>query len=208
MAKRLPLALFLAVLVMVATRFLFPPPQAEAPTQATPSARVAPRAAGATAPAAAFTAREVVVSSPLYRYRFSTRGGALSGAELLRFASYVDAGQRVQLVPRGARDVLAHRVVAGRDTIDLRGLEFRPSAAALNLAAGSLPQKLSFTAAGPNGVGVTVEYTFRADDYKVDVRGRVAGVPAGARLVTELGTGLAPHDAPEHATERELSVVG
>jgi YidC/Oxa1 family membrane protein insertase len=210
MAKRLPLALFLAVLVMLGTRFFFPPPQAEAPTPApAPAPRVAPRvAAPPAAPPAAFAPREVVVSSPLYRYSFSTRGGAVTGVELLRFASYVEPGKRVQLVPRASRDVLAHRIVAGGDTIDLRGLEFRPSAAGLDLPAGSGPGKLSFTAAGPNGVGVVVEYTFRPDDYKVDVRGRVSGAPAGASLMTELGTGLAPHDAPEHASERELSVVG
>jgi YidC/Oxa1 family membrane protein insertase len=214
--KRVFIAVTLALLVMVLTNILFPPqpPEEPAPAQApaatapapapaAPGMVAAPLAGGVAQP---FTPRTVEVRSPLYAYRFSTRGGALTGAELLRFASYVDQG-RVQLVPRGARDVLAHRVAVGRDTLDLRGLEFRPSADRLELRAGGGPQTLAFTAAAPNGATVQIRYTFRPDDYLVKVQGQVANVPAGARLVTSLGTGLAAHDDPEHATEREMQVA-
>ena len=212
--KNVFIAVTLALLVLVLTNILFPPQRVEEPAKpaaATAPAAAAPAAPGLAAPvpgavAQAFTPRTVEVRSPLYAYRFSTRGGALTGAELLRFASYVDPG-KVQLVPRGARDVLAHRVAAGRDTLDLRGLEFRPSAERLELRAGGPAQTLAFTAAAPNGATVQLRYTFRPDDYRVNVQGQVSGVPDGARLVTGLGTGLAAHDDAEHATEREMQVA-
>ncbi len=211
--KRVFIAVTLALLVMVLTNVLFPPQRTEEPAQPAPQAptAAAPAAPAVSAPvpggpAQPFTPRAVEVRSPLYTYRFSTRGGAVTGAELLAFASYVDRG-RVQLVPRGARDVLAHRVAAGRDTLDLRSLEFRPSAERVELRAGGPAQTLAFTAAAPNGATVQIRYTFRPDDYLVKVQGQVAGVPEGARLVTSLGTGLAAHDDREHATEREMQVA-
>ncbi|HEX2204671.1 MAG TPA: YidC/Oxa1 family insertase periplasmic-domain containing protein, partial [Longimicrobium sp.] len=135
-------------------------------------------------------------------YRFSTRGGALEQGELLRFRSYTDTGSNVRLVPRGAAGVLASRVTADGRTLDLAAADCQPSAPRLDLAAGSAPARLVFTC--PAG---TVTYTFRPDRYLIDVEGRVSGVTAG-EVATSLGTGLAPHDAPEHAAERELSLVG
>ncbi|MBD0319389.1 MAG: membrane protein insertase YidC, partial [Gemmatimonadetes bacterium] len=189
---------------------LFPPQRPPEEPAKAPAAAPAGAAAPALAPgtaAASFAARTVTVRSPLYRYDFTTRGGALTGAELLRFNSYVAPGQKVQLVPRGAQGVLAYRVAAGRDTLDLRSLEFRPSADRLELRAGGPPQHLTFTAAAPNGAQVQVRYTFRPDDYLVHVAGQVTGVPGGARLLTGLGTGLALHDDREHASERETQVA-
>jgi YidC/Oxa1 family membrane protein insertase len=155
-----------------------------------------------------YTPRSVQVHSPLYRYTFSTRGGALTGAELQRYESYVTRGAKVQLVPAGAGDVLANQVVVGTDTVDLRSVQFTASAPGLELRRGGPPQRLVFTGQGPRGLTARVTYTFRPDDYRVDVQGEISGAPQGARLITSLGTGLAPHDAPEHATERELSAVG
>jgi YidC/Oxa1 family membrane protein insertase len=151
--------------------------------------------------------RLVTVRSPLYEYRFSTRGAALNAATLLRFESYVQAGGSVQLVPRSARDVLTHRVAVGRDTIDFRNVTFAPSADRLELRAGDQPATLRFTSTNP-GPRAEVTYTFRPDGYLVDVQGRITDVPAGAQLVTELGTGLAAHDAKDHGSARELAFVG
>lgn len=206
--KNIFVAVTLALLVMALTNLFFPPKKrVEEAARPAPAAQAAGGALARGGAAQAFAARTVVVRSPLYEYRFSTRGGALMGAELFRFASYVDPGQKVQLVPAGATDVLAYRIAVGRDTLDLRALEFRPSAERLELKAGGPAQELAFAAAAPNGAQVRVTFTFRPDDYLVRVRGRVTGVPAGGHLVTSLGTGLALHDAPEHATERELQVA-
>ncbi len=51
-------------------------------------------------------------------------------------------------------------------------------------------------------------YTFRPDRYTVGVGGRVAGLAGpGAILVTDLGTGLANHEANPKQTRREMAVV-
>lgn len=195
--------------------WLFPPqdpakvPPAADSVAAAPAAPGAPAAGLAAQPAeAAAPAQTVVVRSPLYEYRFSTRGAALTGATLNRYASYVVPNGRVQLVPEGVTDVLAKRVVVGRDTLDLRGASFTASAPSLTLAAGGQPQSLTFRYAGAGGVGAEVTYTFRPDDYLVDVKGRLTGIPGRATLLTELPPGLAHHDAPEHGSARELSLVG
>ncbi|HEV3050742.1 MAG TPA: membrane protein insertase YidC, partial [Longimicrobium sp.] len=218
--RRLVLFLVISAMVLFAWNLAFPPQQpairpagadsaraatatAAATTPPAPAPRVAPVASTGTAPE-----RMVTVRSPLYEYRFSTRGAALNAATLLRFESYVQKDASVQLVPRSARDVLAHRVVVGRDTLDFRNVTFVPSADRLDLREGDQPKQLRFVSTNPGPVRQEVTYTFRPDGYLVDVQGRFIGVPRGAQLVTELGTGLAPHDAPEHNTARELTFVG
>jgi YidC/Oxa1 family membrane protein insertase len=198
-----------------------PQPQPEAadpagePAVVDPGVRDAPPASPAPAvvpplddmaAAADVPAREVVVRSPLYEYRLTTRGAGFTGAELLEYESYVLAGERVQLIPQSAAPVFSHRVAIGGDTLDFARLSFQPSADVLSLTAEGGPQTLRFTSGG--AVRVEVEYTFRPDDYRVDVAGRIAGMPAGAVLLTEIGNGLAPHDARDHGSERELAAIG
>jgi YidC/Oxa1 family membrane protein insertase len=215
--RRLVLFLVISAVVLFAWNLAFPPAQppirpagADSATAASPApapqataARVAPVASSGTAPE-----RMVTVRSPLYEYRFSTRGASLNAATLLRFESYVQKDASVQLVPRSARDVLAHRVVVGRDTLDFRNVTFVPSAARIDLREGDQPKQLRFISSNPGPVRQEVTYTFRPDGYLVDVQGRFIGVPRGAQLVTELGTGLAPHDSPDHGSANELAFVG
>jgi YidC/Oxa1 family membrane protein insertase len=215
--RRLVLFLVISAVVLFGYNLAFPPPQPAirpagadsaraAVTASTPAAaapRVAPMASTGTAPE-----RMVTVRSPLYEYRFSTRGAALNAATLPRFESYVQKDASVQLVPRNARDVLAHRVVVGRDTLDFRNVTFVPSADRVDLRDGDAPKQLRFVSSNPGPVRQEVTYTFRPDGYLVGVQGRFTGVPRGAQLVTELGTGLAPHDSPEHNTANELAFVG
>jgi YidC/Oxa1 family membrane protein insertase len=219
MEKRLALALVLAGLILFTWNTWVQPPVPPARRAGADSAAVAgPRAAPAAAartPAApggavqvedAIPARTVTVRSPLYEYRFSTRGAALEAASLLEYASYVQKGKPVQLVPENAGWVLSNRVVYPGGTLDLRTAAFQPSAESVVVDSGQT-RELRFTYA-PGGRPVAeIVYVFRADSYLVDVRGQVFGGRAGT-LVTELGSGLAPHDAPEHAAERELAFVG
>ncbi|HEX8906617.1 MAG TPA: YidC/Oxa1 family insertase periplasmic-domain containing protein, partial [Longimicrobiaceae bacterium] len=80
-------------------------------------------------------------------------------------------------------------------------------ASRIDLRQGDAPKTLTFTAT-QGGVPVAeITYTFRPDDYLVDVSGRLLGLGGAGALTTSLGTGLAPHDAKEHATSRELSFV-
>lgn len=217
--RRLVLFLAASAVVLFGWNVLFPPktpPMRPAGADsATAAARPGTPRPGAATPAAlpagAMTGtapeRLVTVRSPLYEYRFSTRGAALNAATLLRFESYVQKDGSVQLVPRSARDVLAHRVAVGRDTVDFRNVTFAASAERLELKAGDGPATLRFVSTNP-GPRAEVTYTFRPDGYLVDVQGRITGVPAGAQLLTELGSGLAPHDSKDHGSARELAFVG
>ncbi|HEU4881612.1 MAG TPA: membrane protein insertase YidC [Longimicrobium sp.] len=215
--RRLVLFLVASAVVLFGWNLMFPQPKrtiapagADSATAAvaTPAAPAAtPRVAQA-APAGTAPERIVSVRSPLYEYRFSTRGAALNAATLPRFESYVQKDGSVQLIPRSARDVLAQRVVVGRDTLDFRNVTFIPSAERIDLREGDQPKQLRFVSSNAGPVHAEVTYTFRPDGYLVDVQGRFTGVPRGAQLITELGTGLAPHDSPDHGSARELSFVG
>lgn len=220
MEKRLLLAVFLIGAVIMITSWLFPPPPAPEPTAGADSATVArvpaARPAVVAAPRAAAPAESaiavppldtVVVRSPLYEYAFSTRGAALLRAAILRYPSYTQPGEPVQLVPAGTRDFLTHRLVIGSDTVDLRGAAFRASAPALALDSASGAQSLRFAYAHPSGFGVELTYAFHPGSYLIEVTGRVAGVRGPATLLTELGPGLSPHEAFDHHSERELALV-
>ncbi|HEY7768801.1 membrane protein insertase YidC, partial [Longimicrobium sp.] len=218
--KRLILFVVLSTAFIFAWEALFPrtPPAPVRPPADSAAASSPAQAPGLPVAALPSTApsqpgqpeRFVHVRSPLYDYRFSTRGAALNAATLPRFSSYVQAGQSVQLVPRSARDVLARRLVVGRDTLDFRGVHFTPDAASLVLRESDGPRQLRFVSDPVGAVRAELTYTFRPNDYTVDVQGRFIGLPAGVQpqMVTELGTGLAPHDAVEHGSANELAVVG
>jgi YidC/Oxa1 family membrane protein insertase len=216
MEKRLILAVLLMGAVIMGTNLLFPPPPAPKPGARADSVAAAQRATAATAtplappllagaPAAATDT--VVVRSGLYEYDFSTRGAAVIRAELLRYPSYTQPGKHVQLVPPGTADFLAHRLVVGRDTIDLRAVGFQASARSLQVDSAGGPKSVRFTYADPSGFGVELTYTFQPGNYTVAVQGRVTGVTGRATLLTDIGPGLAPHEAFDHHSERELALV-
>jgi YidC/Oxa1 family membrane protein insertase len=222
MEKRLLLAVLLMSAVILISNVLFPPPKqpqkggAAAGDTTTQEVAAPPPAAAPAAPAPAVTPlpageapeRTVAVTSDLYRYVFSSRGAALLRAELLRYPSYTKPGEPVQLVPEGARDFLSHRLVVGRDTLDLSRVGFQPSAPSLRLEPGSGEQSLRFTYTAPGGLGAEITYTFRPDRYVVGVSGRLLGLDGRrATLLTSMGPGLAPHESAEHHSERELAVV-
>ena len=217
--KRLARAFVLVAVLLIVWQVFFPPvvtppatPGADSTAAATagaPPPAAAP-AAVTGAPAAVSAAptgppaRAVTVRSPIYEYTFSTRGGALTSAELLRFPSYVQRGEHVQLVPKGAGDVLTGTAVAAGRTLDLRTAEFTPSAERVVVDAAGGPKTLTFTAT-QNGVPVAeVAYTFRPDDYLVDVRGRILGLGGSGTLYTSLGTG-SRRTTPRSTTPRASS---
>src|SRR4051812_19727144 len=175
MEKRLALAFVLTAVLLIVWQTFFPPvkPPPARPADSTavvaPAAAMAPGLPGATVAAAA-AGQRIRVRSPLYQYDFSTRGAALLSAELLKFPSYVHRGERVQLIPRSAGDVLSGVAVAAGRTLDLRAAEFTPSASSLELKAGDAPRTLTFTAASGGTPVAEVSYTFHAGDYLVDVR--------------------------------------
>jgi len=180
------------------------------------SARVAPRAQAPLPPPppiallldtlAASPARVIRVTSPLYTYAISTRGGLLAEATLHRYRSMApgERGDTLQILPP-ASDLLGLRVVAGGDTLQLREWDFSPSVDTLVVTAGGGP--LTLTAARGN-VGVTIQYRFEPDEYRIMVDGQITGIgPNGGALLVGLGPGLRNTESDSIDHQRNLGVV-
>ncbi|MDA0327770.1 MAG: YidC/Oxa1 family insertase periplasmic-domain containing protein [Gemmatimonadetes bacterium] len=149
----------------------------------------------------------VAVTSPMYRYEFSTVGAQMLVAELSRFEALNRPGL-VDLIPEGAGGYLGHRLIVASDTIDLSEIVFNVEpAAGLELLEGGAPESLRFFYEHPTSdFGVEIEYTFDPADYTVGVRGGVRGVER-ALLVTDLGEGLAYTEADSALEARMMAQV-
>src|SRR5687767_12332496 len=208
MERRVVWAILLMMAIAIAPALLVKKPDGRtggpADRDSVPGASVQPPAqpdslaAGppARAPAAADTAAvrdtvaedTVLVSSPLYTYGVSTRGGRFVAATLKRYRTMAPGRSGpVQLLPDGS-NLLGLTLVSERDTVDLSRWSFTPSASSLNVQ-GRTPLGLS----GSDGTyAADLEYAFVPDEYRVDVSGRVRGVgPNGGLLLVGMGPGLA-----------------
>lgn len=219
MEKRILLAVVLITCVMVITNFLFPPPPpVEEGAGSAADSVIAPATPAITAPAAAAptiaappaTADTIFAVSERFRYGFSTRGASLVVAELPEYRSYTNPGEAVQLAPEVPEPFLSYRIVVGGDTIPLRDASFAASASEVTFEEGEEggAASLQFSYADSAGFGVDLTYTFDPGSYQIGVEGRVTGLGGrSATLLTELGPGLAQHEARDHHSERELAVV-
>jgi YidC/Oxa1 family membrane protein insertase len=147
----------------------------------------------------------IVVSSPLYRYAFSTRGGRMIGATLFRYQSMRvgEKGSPAEILPSGS-DLLSLGLLSGRDTVWLRDWRFDPSATTLDVQG---PTALRFSSRR-GGVAVSLDYAFRPDNYLVDISGTVEGLgPDGGGLLVGLGPGLRNTEVDSAEHTRELGVV-
>jgi YidC/Oxa1 family membrane protein insertase len=147
----------------------------------------------------------VLVTSPLYVYGVSTRGGRIVVASLRRFQSMAadTRGQPAPLV-RPGDGLLGMTLVRGQDTVRLADWTFTPSATRLDVAA---PTLLRLHAAGGDA-GVELTYTFLPDDYRIDVQGQVSGVgPNGGLLILDLGRGLPNTEVDSNENHRALALV-
>jgi YidC/Oxa1 family membrane protein insertase len=215
---RAPVERAVAVDTLVAPRDQIPEMGVAPPGQAAVGEPPPPPAPGiaaqpgstADAPAAAPVVADTVIAlSPLYRYAFSSFGGALVSAELLQYESQAFEGRNVDLVPDGAPPLLSHRVRAGDRIIDLATLPFSVEpAGGITLAPGGGPQTLTFTHADPaTGLGVELAYTLDPDNYLIHVRGTVTGSSVTPQLLLEFGPTLAIHEADAAEDERMLAYV-
>jgi YidC/Oxa1 family membrane protein insertase len=129
----------------------------------------------------------VTVRGPLFEYTFSRRGGRLISARLLSFPSFTFPGA-VELISPDGEGALGTRILAGRDTLDLRDLSFEVEPAdGLQLSASGGERTLRFVYRHPtHPFTYEVRYTFQADTYVVDVSGQVSGIEAEL-VLTELG---------------------
>ncbi len=153
-------------------------------------------------------AQSILVESPEYRYEFTSRGATLESAEMLDYQALNGREGVVQLLPEGT-SALAKALVVGNDTLPLSDLDFDVTPAeGLQLTADSGPRELRFThdrAGSPLRVELT--YTFRPDDYLIDVQAEVQGVNRPL-LVTSLGRGLAFNEADSAQEARVMAWVG
>jgi YidC/Oxa1 family membrane protein insertase len=149
----------------------------------------------------------VWVTTPTCRFGFSTSGAQLVAAELLNYRSFApyDSGRTVELIPPG-HPVLATRLMAGGDTVNLSDWPFVPSVPVLRVDREHT--RLSFSAER-QGARVVLEYVFDPDDgYRFATIGRVTGLGAtGAVLAVGLGEGLRSVEADSTDDFRHFAVV-
>jgi YidC/Oxa1 family membrane protein insertase len=152
----------------------------------------------------------VRVTSPLYRFGVSTRGGALVQADLLQYESLTSPGEPVWLASRDAPGLVRHRVRIGDDVLDLRDLTFDVEpAAGLNLAEGGARDSLRMTHSDPaRGLDLDFVYRFDPDRYVIDVRGRVTHRGGTTpQLLIDFGPGLPFHEWNEREEIASLAYV-
>ena len=212
------------IMVALAPSLIWPPkkPAGRPAGQTVDSIAARPRAADTipTAAAAGPSDRPAVrpsvveedtiwVTSPLYRLGFSTLGGRLVSAELLKYQSFApgDSAQAVQLIPPGSA-FLRHRLLSpAGDTVSLEGWQLRPSAEALVVYEGQGVKTLRFEG-DRGGAGVTLEYTFDPTQYRFSVRGQINGLGgSGANLLIGLADGLRSAEKDSLDDHRHLAVV-
>jgi YidC/Oxa1 family membrane protein insertase len=179
-----------------------------APNRVAPSSRdtvargTAQQPSGPAAPQPEDTVR---IISPLYSYGISPRGGRLVEATLPRYRSMAptDGRRPAQILPPNSR-LLGLTLVLGRDTISLDDWPFSVSAESL-VVSGPTPLRLS---SSRNEVKVDLTYTFRPDDYRIDVGGTVSGVgPNGGLLLVGMGPTIANTEADSNENHRSLALV-
>jgi YidC/Oxa1 family membrane protein insertase len=178
-------------------------PAAPAPSAAPAIDSLRPAPAPAPSPSEADTIR---VTAPLYTYGISTLGGRLVEARLSEYKSMApeDSARTAELMPPGS-ELLAPTLVLGNDTIPLDQWQFTASARRLSVSEQPAALRLS---ASRGGVGVDLTYTFRPDDYRIDVSGRVTGVgPNGGLLLVGMGPTLANTEANIEENQRDLALV-
>ncbi len=160
---------------------------------------------GSAAPPVESAEDSVMVSSPLYRYVFSTRGGRMTSATPLTYPSMRPGDNKAPSQILQARsDLLALGLLAGRDTVWLRDWQFTPSARQVTVSGAT---ELRFVAER-GSLSLALTYAFRPDNYLIGVSGSVAGLgPDGATLLVGMGPGLRNTEADSLEHSRELGVV-
>ena len=113
------------------------------------------------------------VTTPLYRARIDTRGGAIAGWELLKHKSW--SGGPVQLVPQDGVTGGADRVLFRDATLDLARFPYTADQGDLQLAAGSGPRTLTLRGTTRGGLEVRKIFTFDPATYGVRVEVQVGG---------------------------------
>jgi YidC/Oxa1 family membrane protein insertase len=132
-------------------------------------------------------AREVVVSTPLYTVRLSSRGGVIRSLTLHEYLS--DGDKPVELIPEGEEKPLQVVLLTEEDgRIDLGKAVWKVSADSLGLDKET-DGSLTFEIETEGGLRVTKTCRFRGDTYAFGLDVRVRG--AGSHLIRGLEVGWA-----------------
>jgi len=159
----------------------------------------------------ALPADTISVSTDLLRLHFSTRGAALTSAQVLRYESYTENGageHPVELVRDGDR-VFGFRIAVGGDTVRLDDQSFTVSQRQVTIDEQNPRDSLVFRYPFPSGAAeFVVTYGFALDSYLVDVSGRVEGIgDRGYSILTSLGQGLRTNEKNPSDDFRQLAYV-
>lgn len=150
-------------------------------------------------------AEQVIVSSPLYTYQFSTRGARLTGGLLGQYQSFSpDAQGQAQLIPNES-EFLSYSIVTGSDTVELSDWHFEPSTKELSVR--SRGSTLSWVARRAD-LEVRLRYHFMPDDYRFHIDGEISGLASERGLVlVGLGPRLASVEADSALDFRSYGLV-
>lgn len=219
---RMLLAMFLMLMVIVVTNWLFPPvvpdtPPAPAqpteagrddvdlpPGQAEPRDEVGGLLGGDDEPSESL----VTVETPLYAITFSNRGAVARSIQLVGHQSFARDGA-VELVPDGVRNVLAGTWQVGTEQLELTRLAYEVSPAeGIRLGEGSGPRTLAFRYDHPTQPFVSeIRYTFTPDSYVVTVEGQLPARDRASFFVN-LGIGPAFNELREADDRRMMAYSG
>ena len=216
MDRRFVLAIVLMMVVLIVPSLIWKPAKRPVVSIDSVSAVPIPPVSAEAAPAAGVVRSPadtgavgpgdtVRVSSKLYSYGFSTRGGRLIEATLATYKSIhpSEAGQSAQLLPSDSR-LLDLGLLVGRDTIRMSDWRFTPSAPSLSV---TQPSTLTMTATR-DSVAVEITYSFAPNDFRIGVIGRVTGVgPNGAMLLVGMGPALRNTESDSVGNARENGLV-
>ena len=168
----------------------------------------APDSAAPPAPAAP-PGRVIVVESPLYRYRISTTGASLIGAELLTYESFTDSGA-VELAVDTLGPLIGFGLRAQGREASLASLSFTSEGPdTVRLAPGESGRDVRLRATLADGGGAELVYTFSGDSYAVGVRGSFAlgALAEQTSLMVRFSPTLALNEADEGEDRRNLGYV-
>ena len=143
----------------------------------------------------------VTVTTPLYRARIDTRGGVVSGWELLEHKSW--KGGPLQMVPQGVEGG-ADKVVFRAAELDLSTFPYAADQGDISLAAGSGKRTLTLRGTTRGGLEVRKIFTFDPASYGVTVDLELGGDGvAVANLLAQTGS----PDAVRFGWNRGIALV-
>ncbi|MCX6640593.1 MAG: membrane protein insertase YidC [bacterium] len=109
----------------------------------------------------------VIVETPLFQMKYSTRGGVLTGCRLLNYPGK-DNGV-VQLIRPDSDDNLNLILFSKGHTLDMKSISFKPDAENLNIPKGK-EATLTFRAETAAGGWVQKQLVFRGDEYRFEMK--------------------------------------